>query len=349
MATDKQLFSIFGAESGDFSVEKLFAFYYGKLPNVYSINFSTELKTILKRLNSKYNLSDENYLIKLEQGCKDQLLKVDYDKSAYLIKIADELLAFVSAGKADIYYSNDIDFSLIKELIQKFKTKRSNKVSTKHFYLLRPESADYSLKSIEVKDFDIDLNLLYNDDFIDFHKRVTDFINDKNTPGIILLHGKNGTGKTSYLKYLFHTLNKKFIVIQKRDFAHLASTNFYFFISEFNDAVLVLDDCDNMLSFTNKTSALTEFLNNASGLISTNYVYKIICTASVGIHHINQKLFSKAPLVLRYEMKELPKDKANKLRSKLGIKSGVTKPVTLAEALYPQLEKAPDKKLGFNS
>ena len=44
---------------------------------------------------------------------------------------------------------------------------------------------------------------------LEVHQTIVNRLSKKNDKGIVLLHGKSGTGKTFYIRYLISTLNKK--------------------------------------------------------------------------------------------------------------------------------------------
>ncbi len=349
MPTDKQLFYVFSDNDGDISIERYFAFLYEKIPNIYNINLNIDLHKILKKIQHKFKLDDSAFILKLEHASKDNLLKPEYSRSAYLLKIADQVLLFISASKTTIYYSNDVKFQTIKDIIKIFKPKSTSVEPLNHCFLLKYEDNDFNLKPFNIKKTKIDFELFYNNDFKNFHQQVTEFLNTSKSKGIILLYGKPGTGKTTYLKHLFSTSKNKFIIVPRKMFGALESPNFYFFISEIPDSVIVLEDCDQILTSHNKTSAITEFLKNAEGLFANDYNYKIICTLSAMENQLNLSLISKAPIIIKYQMKELSAEKANKLREKLKLSGKTNKPLVLAEVLKPKLESIKKRKLGFDT
>ncbi len=349
MSIDRPLFYVFSDNDGDISIERYFAFLYEKIPNIYNINLTIDLHKILKKLQHKFKFNDSDFILKLEQASKDNLLKVDYNKSAYLIKIAEEILLFISANKTSIYYSNEVQFQTIKDIIKILKPKSTPIATANHCFLLKYEDNDYNLRPFEIKKTNIDFDLFYNNDFKDFHQKVEQFLNNPDAKGIILLYGKPGTGKTTYLKHLFSTNKNKFIIVPRKMFNALESPNFYFFISEIPNSVIVLEDCDQILTTHNKTSAITEFLKNAEGLFANDYNYKIICTLSAHENQMNIALINKSPNILKYHLKELPIDKANKLREKLKLSGKTNKPLVLSDALKPKLENLRKRRLGFDT
>ena len=76
----------------------------------------------------------------------------------------------------------------------------------------------------------ININELYNDDFVDIDAIISQSMT-KNEAGIILLHGESGTGKTSYIKHLISKYqDKEFIFIQNDFVKDLLKPSFISFL-----------------------------------------------------------------------------------------------------------------------
>jgi MoxR-like ATPase len=65
------------------------------------------------------------------------------------------------------------------------------------------------LKPMEIKRTKLDLDLYYEDDFIETDEIIRKRLNQKNDKGIVLLHGLPGTGKTTYLRHLIGKIKKE--------------------------------------------------------------------------------------------------------------------------------------------
>ncbi len=192
------------------------------------------------------------------------------------------------------------------------------------------------------------MELFFNDDFLPFHEKITNFLEDPEASGVVLVHGKQGTGKTSYLKHLIFNTDHKFILVPRNLFASLDSTALFFYLKEFSEFILVLEDCDALLTGAAKYNPLAGFLRNAEGLMSNDFVYKILCTASVSGHQINFNYLRKARQIFRYEMTELSVEKANRIRQMYDINEEVKRPMVLEDVIRP-LSGFVQKKLGFKS
>ncbi len=347
MENKQQLLEYIGSNNSDIIVEKVYIQLFGQFPNLYTINFVIDLENIIKRLKRKYELTDKEFIIKTEEACRDNWNKVNYSFSTYLIQLPHKILLNISTSKAEIYYSKDTDPKAIKELISSFKSRKKKKnIDRRSFYLLKSEAGDFTLRKIEAKKVNLDLELFYNDDFLPFHEKLSAFLDSRETSGLVLIHGKQGTGKTSYLKHLIFNTEHKFILVPRNLFAVLDSTNLFFYLKEFSEFVLVLEDCDVLLTGAGKYNPLVGFLRNVEGLMSNDFQYKVLCTASLAEHQINFNYLRKARAVHRYEMAELSVDKANRIRQMFGIDQEVKRPMVLEDVINP-ISEVKEKKLGF--
>ena len=349
MEQKRTLLEYIGAGNSDIIVEKVYIQMFNEFPNLYVINFVIDMENILRKLKRKYELTDKEFVIKTEEACRDNWNRINYSSSTYLIQLPDKILLNLSSSKAEIYYSKDTDNKSIRELVNTLKTRKKKKnPDRRSFYLLKSEGGDFTLQKIEAKKTDIDLSLFYNDDFLPFHETITQFLDRKDESGVVLIHGKHGTGKTSYLKHLIFNTEHKFILVPRNLFSVLDSTKLFFFLKEFNDFVLVIEDCDILLTGAAKYNPLVGFLRNAEGLMSNGFTYKLICSASISGHQVNFSYLRKAQEIYRYEMTELTVEKANQLRKMYNIKEQVKRPMVLEDVLKP-VQGFEEKKLGFKS
>lgn len=84
--------------------------------------------------------------------------------------------------------------------IKKFKIRKQR--DKPEILLLSQTRSGIDTKSLKIKKPKLDIAYNYNDDFEDIHKFIHKRLNQKNDKGLVLLHGKPGTGKTSYIRYL---------------------------------------------------------------------------------------------------------------------------------------------------
>jgi len=151
---------------------------------------------------------------------------------------------------------------------------------------------------------------------------------------LVLLHGKYGTGKTSYIRNLMGAVNKRFIFLPVNMMESISSPNFLPFISKYGNSILVLEDCETIIKQRetgNSDSSLVNLLNLGDGLLSDALSIKLICTFNADLKQIDKAILRKGRLVARYEFKELSLEKTIKLYQKNGGVQKIDEPKTLAE------------------
>ena len=207
----------------------------------------------------------------------------------------------------------------------------------------------FEITSVKLeKELDIDFNFNYNDDF-NYKKIETHIINKDN--GIILLDGVPGTGKSHYIKYLIHTIERPFLYIPNEYITMLTSPEFLSFALEnLKDYVLILEDCENILLSRkiSKSSAVPTLLNLTDGIIGDIINLTIIGTFNTS-DDIDKAMFRKGRLLYEYCFKELTPDKCNLLSKKLGYNLTYDVPTTLAEIynIDDNIEQKPSTSVGF--
>ena len=262
-------------------------------------------------------------------------------------------------NKITIDYDNTCFHKEIVEEIKKYyNTTLYVKIPhSKRIYLISKEHYGFAFITSKIKATDnFDVNKLYNDDFNVIDKEINDFIESKeNKSGLIILHGLQGTGKTTYIRNLINKYDKRFIYLPN-DLAHyLSEPSFISFISEqAKDSVIILEDCENLLR-DRKTSqyvneGLVNILNISDGLLGDNLNLKFICTFNNDFENIDKALMRKGRLMAKYEFKELCLEKTNNLLKELygeDIKSN--KPLSLSDIFnYNKAEyKKETSKIGF--
>ena len=212
----------------------------------------------------------------------------------------------------------------------------------------------FEFKKFNIKKQDINIEENYNSDFSETDTVIKGFLSNGKNNGLVILHGKYGTGKTSYIRNLMSTINKRFIFLPLNMMESISSPNFLPFISRYKNSVLVLEDCETLLKARrngNTDNSLVNLLNLGDGLLSDALSIKLICTFNADLKEIDQAILRKGRLVARYEFKELEIDKANALSKKLGHEFKYKKPITLAE-IYNNNSKdfsklSNSKKIGF--
>ncbi len=114
------------------------------------------------------------------------------------------------------------------------------------------------------------------------------------------------------------------------------------------DSVLVIEDAENVLKTRQggDNQAMSNILNISDGLMSDVLNMGIVATFNCDVSELDSALMRPGRLIARYDFKKLTKEKAQKLSDKLGFKTTITGPMTVAE-IYTQgdLPSGTDNKL----
>ncbi len=176
----------------------------------------------------------------------------------------------------------------------------------------------------------------------------------KQDNGLVLFHGIPGTGKTTIIKNLISSLDKKLIYLPSSYITYLDDPSFLpFAIKNFEDSVVIIEDADELLrKRTHGTNgAVSNLLNISDGILGHILKCSFVCTFNMEITNIDEALLRKGRLISKWEFKALSKEQANKLCESKGLEL-IDKEATLAE-IFNQKESSfgnevkERKKLGF--
>ncbi|MBX9886560.1 MAG: AAA family ATPase [Flavobacteriaceae bacterium] len=232
----------------------------------------------------------------------------------------------------------------------KIKRKRTTEIS-----LITTTTSGLETQNIAIKKPKIDLHLHYNDDFSTIHKMVLKNINKPNTSGLYLFHGNPGTGKSTYIKYLIHQINKKVIFLSTKMAGELDNAAMTPLLLQNRNAVIVIEDAEELITSREevRNSNLSMLLNLTDGLLGESLGIQIIATFNTDVKNIDKALLRKGRLSTIYEFRPLTLEKTNILLTKLGHDINVATEWTLADIFNfetinnfePQLKKA----IGFGN
>jgi hypothetical protein len=336
---------------------KLFIELFGEFYNTYSVYTNINIEIFLKQLEEKYQLVKESFLVKSEYSKAKKIDEIDFTSSIYLIKLKEGLLIWVSNYKIVSFYSDLVNFSEIQEITSFIKISKKEKKHKRKFYMISANSHTeygFEFRKFNIKKQEINLTDNYNDDFQNVDSVIRNFLSTDKLNGLVLLHGKFGTGKTSYIRNLMSSVNKRFIFLPVNLMDSISSPSFLPFISKYKNSILVLEDCETIIKQRetgNSENALVNLLNLGDGLLSDALSIKIICTFNADLKQIDKAILRKGRLVARYEFKELSLEKTRALQNKLGIKADTDQPKTIAEIYHSEEnifgENILDKKIGF--
>ncbi len=220
------------------------------------------------------------------------------------------------------------------------------------FYMVVLEYGYFSLMPFEVKKADFSIEKYYNDDFLLIHKEISTFIKQDNRCGLVILHGKQGTGKTSYIRHLIHETNRKVIYLSGETTSQISEPNFISFISQHQNSIIILEDCEELLISRNTNrsanSGLINILNMCDGLLGDALSMKFICTFNAPLQDIDKALLRKGRLIARYEFENLETGKVNNLVNELELSKDIlNQSLSLAELFNYEKSNFEVKKINI--
>ena len=218
--------------------------------------------------------------------------------------------------------------------------------------LVSGDGAFYT-EDINTIDFrSIDINELYNDDFIEIDSIISQSIITTEA-GIILLHGEPGTGKTTYIKNLICRFkDKDFIFIQNDFVQDLLKPSFVTFLLHNKNSVLIIEDAEKVVvsrDHSSDASVVSTILQLTDGLFSDFLNIKIICTFNTNIDRIDKALLRKGRMIAKYNFGTLSPEKTSALAKKLG-HDNIAGSLTLADIFgidKPEFGDTTKKGIGF--
>jgi SpoVK/Ycf46/Vps4 family AAA+-type ATPase len=179
--------------------------------------------------------------------------------------------------------------------------------------------------------------LYYNDDFKEIDGIIRKRLEQKSDKGIILLHGLPGTGKTTYLRHLIGSINKRVLFLSPAVAGNLMNPEFMDLLIDNPNAVLVIEDAENIIMDRrfSGNSSVSNLLNISDGLLSDCLNVQIICTFNSALNTVDSALLRKGRLIAKYEFEKLSVGKSQRLSDELGFNKTIEKPMTLAEIANP--------------
>ena len=255
----------------------------------------------------------------------------------------DDLLVYINHYGSEVkFLYRKTDSALVDTManeIGKFRRRKKYTRRRPEIEVLISGSSGLSTQTMTISKPRFSIENNYNDDFLPVHQTILNRLRKKNDKGLVLLHGKPGTGKTSYIRYLITQIGKPVIFLPPGMAASINDPGMMSLLINYPNSVFVIEDAENIIIDRNHngSSSVSALLNLADGLLSDCLNIQIICSFNTDLSRVDSALTRKGRLIARYEFSELDVSKAQALSDRLGFSSVIVSPMTLA-ALYNQHE-----------
>ncbi len=302
----------FAQFSGEFKPEIAYTLVHNKIPN--DLEFACiDTPMFLKRFGRKYKEEFRHVFYHFDlrgEAVSGRWLMIFLNTDIALVvnQFCRQVTIYQGGGNTD-----KID-GLIKLITACKEEEKDLKLS-----IITLEDQEFCLKAVKVNKPILSIEHNYNDDFAEVHSAISKGLGEKDSKGLILLHGKPGTGKTTYLRYLCNSLKKRVIFLPQQMASNLVDPFFIQFLFRNGNSILVIEDAERVITgrASDPNSPVSALLNLCDGLLSDSLNIQIIATFNCDLSSVDEALLRKGRLIARYEFAELSLDKTRQLAEKL--------------------------------
>jgi len=371
---DEKKFQPYSKTSGSyitFNHAFYFCFRFNKQPNVYKPLRLLFKDSIIRKLEKEYTPIHKTIVA---YPNKD---KINENTSTYGFE-GDEIIIFLERSKLldsfdevsdddmpevtkdikskavtiNILYSKETELRKVLDMVEKYEEVKKNNINL----IVGCPGEGFALREFSTKlpEKEIDLELNYGKDFVKKHNNIVKRLTKTQDCGLIILNGKPGTGKTTYVKYLTTLVNKRVIFVPPNIAESLTGPNLLPFLLENKNSVLIIEDAEKVIGCresSDTNNSVSNILNMTDGILGDCLNLQIVATLNTPREKIDKALLRKGRLIAEHEFKELPEENVKKLFEKLEIKKEVPGPLTLTEIYNYEnedvIEEKPKKFIGF--
>lgn len=333
---------------------------FGEVPR-YTFVHQYDKKILKEIIDTGYtihartiNYSQRDYDNKFDASIWDRADAADY---ALYINKEEKSMVAITIDKKTIrctFYEQDEERLLERK--RKYKSLVYKEDHNKQMGLLVNKSFGVRIDWYDLPETKVDVALNYGKHFAEnVHPEIVRKLSEKGS-GLYLFHGPPGTGKTTYIKHLANTLNKKFVFIPHSQALDLDGPSLLSLLASNIDSVLVLEDAEALLEDREISNnfAISTILNLSDGIVGSLLKTSIILTYNTSENKIDKAISRKGRLCVDHLFDSLTTEEAQALAASLGIEEEIIEPMTLGDVYNMtdntfQQEVVPKKKIaGFS-
>lgn len=200
------------------------------------------------------------------------------------------------------------------------KGKRNTEYKQIEYLTYSSQACIFYGTNVDIKPPTSDIATNYNDDLP--HNEIVNFLNSESS-GLCILHGKPGTGKTTYFRHLIYSDIKdvNFIYIDYHQLSNATDGSFIDYLIEKKNSVIIFEDCEELLEKreNGKNTLINSLLNLSDGLLGDGLNLKFICTFNAPLTTIDDAILRKGRMKVMYEFNDLSPEKTQKLAKDIGV------------------------------
>lgn len=222
---------------------ELYLFYFNGIPSsIEEIDINCE-KARSNFFDKYKNEIKENFYQKevFENGTKSKLKQVYYILENIIV------IFYMDYNSVQFLFRNT-NISKVQLIIDEVvKCKQRKSKQPQEISLLISGVRGITTTSLKITKPKLKIEDNYNDDFQEIHKNIYKRLSKNNDKGLILLHGKPGTGKTSYIRYLISSVKKRVIFLPPNMANAITNPDLLSVLIDNPNSIFVIEDAENIV------------------------------------------------------------------------------------------------------